>query len=58
MNEQLPLIGTESRPWVIDQHTRDIGLEGLRKARAALAGSRAEHRPESQDPAARRPAAA
>lgn len=58
MNEQLPLIGTENRPWVIDQHTRQVGLEGLRQARAALAVGRAEHHRQSPDAALDRPAAA
>ncbi len=58
MNEQLPLIGTEHRPWVIDQHTRQIGLEGLRQARAALAGGRADHHCQGADAAVDRPAAA
>lgn len=54
MNEQLHLIGSDDRPWVIDPHTRQVGLEGLRQARAALAGRRAENQSESRD----RPAAA
>ena len=54
MNEQLPLIGSDNRPWVIDPHTRQVGLEGLRQARAALVSRRAANQPENQD----RPAAA
>ncbi len=58
MNEQLPLIGSDDSPWVIDPHTRQVGLEGLRQARAALAVGRAGHRPESQDPGTAQPTAA
>jgi hypothetical protein len=57
MNEQLPLIGTENHPWAIDPHTRQVGLEGLRQARAALAGRPAAER-DSHDSAPARPAAA
>jgi hypothetical protein len=59
MNEQLPLIGTDDRPWVLDPHTRRVGLDGLRQARAALAVSRrATSGHEGDGPAPVEPAAA
>jgi hypothetical protein len=58
MNEQLHMIVSEDRPWVIDPHTRQVGLEGLRQARAALAARRAAEQPENHEPLPARPAAA
>ena len=48
-NAQLSLIETP-RAWRIDNHTREVGREGIARARAAL---RAGRQARSQDPPAR-----
>jgi hypothetical protein len=49
-NAQLTLIDTP-RSWKLDQHTRDVGREGIARARAALrAGAHARRSPGSAAP--------
>ncbi len=36
MQEQLRLLQPDDRGWRLDEHTREIGRQGLQEARAAL----------------------
>jgi len=45
MNEQLLLLRPAERPWRLDPHTREIGREGVREARAALRRAAGAERP-------------
>lgn len=36
MERQLVLMETNRADWRLDEHTREVGLEGVRKAREAL----------------------
>lgn len=36
MQEQLLLVRSEDQSWRLDEHTREVGRQGVRDARAAL----------------------
>jgi len=41
MHEQLLLLRPDDRPWRLDDHTREVGRQGILDARAALRQARA-----------------
>jgi hypothetical protein len=41
MQEQLVLVEPLERPWVLDEHTREIGRRGVEQARQALRNANA-----------------
>lgn len=51
MNDQLRLLQPDEPPWRLDEHTRQVGRQGLRQARAALHRTVAD----PAEPAAARP---